>query len=212
MAMVVVIAILAYPAIRYMEYKTTYFQYNEATNKVSFNRKFQGYPLQKLGISFLTYEKEHLDYDSVTITYKQHAARSASLKLPTWGLLNYLDYFFNWICLAVACVFVFIVLAKDTPYCADCRRYYREDILVHFRPNAYRRILEELPENLDRLEQFAEEHQADVSNYRDYYQVWRAYCPECRKGEIQIRHQVTEGSFKSEADQNRLIIPIERIR
>ena len=211
LVMAITIAILSYPAIRYMEYRTTYFQYNEAADRISFNRKFQGYPIQELGISFLTYEQEHLDYDNFTITYKQYIGRN-SLKIPTCSFLNYLDYLFNWICLVLACICVFVGLAKDTPYCADCRRYYRENLLFQFRPNVYQNILEEIPKNLDRLEEFAEEHEANVSNYREYYEAYRAYCPDCRKGEIQIRHQVTEGNSISEAEDERKIIPTDRVR
>lgn len=208
MTIVIAISALSYPVIRYIEYRTTYFQYNDAADTISVNRKFQGYPIQDLGISFLAYEKEYLDYDNFTLTFR----RNSSLKLPTLGFLNYLDYLLNWIGMAIACIFTFKPLAKDTHYCADCRRYYQEDLLFQFRPNSYQNILAELPKNLDRLEQFAEEYKADVANYRDYYEAYRVYCPDCRKGEIHLRHQVTKDNSYSEAENDRKIIPTDYVR
>lgn len=209
--MAIAIAIVSYPAIRYMEYRTTFVEYNETTDKISVNRKFQGTPIQDLGIGFLAYEKDHLDYDKITFTFKSSTSRTSSLKLPTWGFLNYLDYLFNWICMVIACIFVFIILGKDALFCKDCRKFYRENVLFQFRPNSYQEILTELPQNLYRLEEFAKDHDNDVTNYRDFYQVWRAYCPDCRKGEVQIRHQVTEGNSNSEADKDRKIIPVDHM-
>jgi hypothetical protein len=203
----IVVGLLSYPSIRYMEYRTTYFQENEATNQISLNRKFQGNPIKDLGISFFNYEKHSLDYDKVTLTFK----RNNSLNLPTCGFLNYLNYFLNWICMAVTCAFIFKIYAADSRYCSSCRKFYREKLLFQFRPGSYRNLLDELPNNLDNIEELQKKYQADVGNYRDYYQLYRAYCPKCKKGEIQIRHLVTEGNSLLEAENDRKIIPTSPI-
>ncbi len=200
----IIIGFLLYPSIQYMEYKTTFYQYDSSTDSYLINRKFEGNPIEDLEISFLEYEKQLLDNQNITITGK----RNMSLELPTAGFLNYINLLLNWLCMALACIVTFRILAKDTKYCESCKKYYSEDKLFKFLPNAYDNTMKEIAENLNTINEYAKEHDVDVTNYRDYYQTYHVYCPKCQTGEIQIRHMVTKDNSFEEDENSRIIIPI----
>lgn len=199
----IILGILSYPSIRYMEYRTTYYTLAPNTNAINLNRSFQGKPIKDLGISFIDYEKQNLDYDNIVITAK----RNNTLELPTNTFLNYTNYFIKWIGMALASLFMFIILAKDARYCLICKKFYREELLFNFLHVSYPLLFDELSQNVHNMEEYKNKYEADISNYRDYYQLNRSYCTKCKKGEIQIRHMVTKGNDIIEAEDNRKTFP-----
>lgn len=203
MSLAIIFGILLYPSIRYMEYRTTYITFDENYESIDINRKFKGESIKELGISFLDYEKDNLDYNNITFTGK----RNLSIELPTNKIINYLDYFIKWILMSLTSIIIFKAFAKDARYCSDCKKYYREKTLFKFNNSSYPLLVEELSNNLHNLDDYKNKYEMDTKNDSEYYELKRLNCPLCNKGEIRICHMVTEGNNKREAEDDRLIFP-----
>lgn len=203
LVLALVAGLLTYPAIRYMEYRTTYYEYDATNDSLTVNRIFKGEPISDLGIKFIDYEKQHLKYNSISITFK----RRNTIDLPQSSILNYIDYFSNWILMTLLCVLFFKVFASDKLYCSKCKKFYDEELIFKFTPTSYQSVLNELTDGIYNIDELKNKYAANVKSHRSYYEFYYLSCPECRTGEYQIRHMVTEGNSIAESENDRKVIP-----
>jgi hypothetical protein len=199
--------LLTYPALRYMEYKTTYYEYDYTSDTLTINRKFKGEPIKDLGISFIEYEKQLLEYNKMSLTFKRNTTRNTTINLPKSTILNYLDYFANWILLTLSCYFFFKTFASDKRYCNKCKQFYDEELLFSFAPTSYQDVLNEFSNNMYNIDELKATYSADVKSHRSYYNLYYLNCPECKAGEYQIHHMVTEDNLIVESEKDRKVIP-----
>lgn len=192
-----------YPAIRYMEYKTTYYEYDYFSDTLTINRKFKGEPIEDLEVGFIEYEKQLLEHSKMSLSFK----RNNTINLPKSTILNYIDYFANWILLTLSCFLFFKAFSTDKRYCSKCKQFYKDELIFNFTPTSYQDVLNELSDNMYNIDELKNKYTTDVKSHRSYYKLVYLSCPECKAGEYQIRHMVTEDNIITELEKDRKVIP-----
>lgn len=204
-----IIGLLTFVAINYMEYKTTYLSDNYSINRVG-----DGTPISECSyvdddeneveMTFINYEKYKLDnFDSVI-----NGRFLKNQSVSTHGIANYIRYFVKMLGLSLACVCAVFANSKNDIYCNECNKYMKEKKLFKFSQNNHDHVMQTINESNDLQVDLKEliNSKWEKDNNPVYYEAVLVYCNRCKKTEIYIKEIKTKNN--TEIDENRKIISI----
>ncbi|MBW6410621.1 hypothetical protein [Clostridium weizhouense] len=185
----VVVSILTFIGINYMEYRTTYL-----LDDYTISRTFEGSPISEFvytddnGIekqmTFINYQKYLLDNLDSTIRFKS----GKTMDVKTSGKINYIVYFLQLIAMIIFTTLYFVINLSDFKYCDNCKRYYTLKKLFEFSPSDYDIVMnkfENVNDSLLDLKEFCNRRRKFHNDV--YFKATLMYCKECKNGEIIIK-------------------------
>lgn len=164
-------------------------------------------------ISNYSYEDKPIDFfnfirllentSTTTLSFKGH---STSIELEPNPLRNRLFTMYEMAACALATCFVLRYLFRDTKFCASCQTYYEGEFIADVPMTEWVTEREAIQNCIKNGVPYLPKKM--TVNKTDYYHVYLGYCPDCKKGELEIDYVRKDEKGKFHSDPNKFRQPV----